>query len=91
MHRNFGLTRNSPTLQSAVNYTFIIFPLDFASYGSPNFVHKAFGRLVASGQTETTTVDLSTLSTTVHASIGVDTFFSRGHSTVTTAINSDIF
>lgn len=34
---------------------------------------------------------LSTLSTTVHASIGVDTFFSRGHSTVTTAINSDIF
>ncbi len=35
--------------------------------------------------------NLSTLSTTVHASIAVDTFFSRGYSTVTTAINSAIF
>lgn len=26
----------------------IIFPQDFASYGSPNAIHKAFGRLVAS-------------------------------------------
>lgn len=28
----------------------IIFPQDFASYGTPNAVHKAFGRLVASGK-----------------------------------------
>lgn len=28
----------------------IVFPQDFASYGSPNAIHKAFGRLVASGK-----------------------------------------
>lgn len=28
----------------------IVFPQDFASYGTPNAVHKAFGRLVASGK-----------------------------------------
>ena len=28
----------------------IVFPQDFASYGTPNAVHKAFGRLVASKQ-----------------------------------------